>query len=185
MASRKETTPLGAERREKLRAAIAYKVYEFDCHGVEMNHRYSSNAVIPDGTSAPTFKDDAELYHQATTWPGAHLPHVWLERDRKPLSTLDLTGKGRFTLITSIGGEAWVNAAIEVTAKSRVDIDTVTIGPGCDVEDPFGDWARTREIDDDGCLLVRPDMFICFRAKSTSKSANTDLAKAVSTIMGH
>ena len=66
MESRKEATPLGAERRHKLREAIAYKVYEFDCHGVEMNHRYVSTAVASDGTPAPIFKEDAELFSQAT-----------------------------------------------------------------------------------------------------------------------
>jgi 2,4-dichlorophenol 6-monooxygenase len=185
MESRKEATPSGAERREKLRAAIAYKVYEFDCHGVEMNHRYQSNAVMSDGTAQPAFKDDSELYYQATTWPGAHIPHVWLEKDRKALSTIDLCGKGKFTLLTSIGGDAWVKAAQDYAKKTGVDINTLTIGPGCDVEDPFGDWARVSEIADDGCLLVRPDMFIGFRAQKMSKSAAKDLAAAMSHILGN
>jgi 2,4-dichlorophenol 6-monooxygenase len=185
MESRKEATPLGAERREKLRAAIAYKVYEFDCHGVEMNHRYQSNAVVGDGTVQPAFKEDAELYYQATTWPGAHIPHVWLEKDSKQLSTIDLCGKGKLTLLTSIGGDAWVKAARDFTLKTGVEINAITIGPGCDIEDPFGDWARVREIADDGCLLVRPDGFICFRAAKTSKSAAKDIADAMNSILGN
>ncbi len=182
MESRKKATPLGAERRAKLREAIAYKVYEFDCHGVEMNHRYASPAVVPDGTPEPPFMEDAELYHQATTWPGAHLPHVWLEKNRKALSTLDLAGQGRFTLITSIGGEAWIKAAKEMAG---VEIETVTIGPACDAEDPFGDWARMKEILDDGCLLVRPDMVVAFRAHTLPKSAAQDLKAAVARILGN
>ena len=184
MAARKEATPLGQERREKLRQAIAYKVYEFDCHGVEMNHRYASDAVVSDGTPDPGFAEDAELYATATTWPGAHLPHVWLERERKAISTLDLAGQGRFTLITGIGGEVWVEAAAEVSARTGVEIATVTIGPGQDVEDPFGDWARMREIADDGCLLVRPDMFIAFRANAAARTAAAELHRAVAQILG-
>ena len=49
MESRKAATPLGEERRKKLREAIAYKIYEFDAHGVEMNQRYRSTAIRPDG----------------------------------------------------------------------------------------------------------------------------------------
>jgi 2,4-dichlorophenol 6-monooxygenase len=185
MEARKEATPLGAERRKKLREAIAYKVYEFDCHGVEMNTRYTSDAVVADGSADPGFPENAELTYQATTFPGAHLPHVWLEKDRKPLAVLDLCGKGRFTLLTSIGGEAWVKAAQDYTAKTGVEIATSTIGPGCDVEDPFGDWARVREIDDDGCLLVRPDMYIAFRSQGASKTATKDLAAAMAKPLGH
>ncbi len=183
MESRKQATPLGAERRAKLREAIAYKVYEFDTHGVEMNQRYESEAIVSDGTPPAPFKEDAELYHQPTTRPGAHLPHVWLERDRKRLSTLDLVGKGRFTLLTSIGGTGWIAAANELHTFG-VPIATVTIGPGCDVEDPFGDWARAREIGDAGCLLVRPDMFIAFRAKTASENAASELHAAMDLILG-
>ena len=184
MESRMEATALGAERRKKLREAIAYKVYEFDCHGVEMNTRYTSAAVVPDGSPDPGFKEDAELNYQPSTFPGAHLPHVWLEKDRKAIAVLDLCGKGRFTLLTSIGGEAWVKAAKDVSEKTDVEIAAVTIGPGCDVEDPFGDWARAREIGDDGCLLVRPDMYIAFRSHSASKSASKTLAAIISGILG-
>jgi 2,4-dichlorophenol 6-monooxygenase len=185
MEARKEATPLGAQRREKLRAAIAYKVYEFDCHGVEMNHRYKSKAVVTDGTPMPKFKKDAELYHQATSWPGSHVPHVWLEKDSKKLATVDLCGNGKFTLLTSIGGEAWVNAAKDYSRKTGLDINTITIGPGCDIEDPFGDWARAREIEDNGCLLVRPDMCVGFRAKTLSKNPGASLHDALNQILGH
>ena len=184
MESRKEATPLGAERRKKLREAIAYKIYEFDCHGVEMNHRYVSAAVAPDGTPEPPFMEDAELYSQATTWPGAHLPHVWLEKNRKQVSTLDVCGKGRFTLLTSIGGDVWKPAAAEAKAKLAIDLDVVTIGPGCDYEDHFGEWARVREIEDNGCLVVRPDMFVGFRARTATDSAAADLMAALTQILG-
>lgn len=185
MESRKEATVLGATRREKLREAIAFKKYEFDCHGVEMNHRYKSKAVVSDGTPMPKFKKDAELYHQATSWPGAHVPHVWLEKNNTQLATVDLCGKGKFTLLTSIGGEAWLKAAKEFSKKTGVEINALTIGPGCDIEDPFGDWARMREIDDNGCLLIRPDMVVGFRAKAMPKNPSTALNDALNQILGH
>ena len=112
MASCDDNNPAAAEQREALRKAIAFKSYEFNCHGVEMNQRYESSAIVPDGAAEPEWKRDRELYYQASTRPGAHLPHVWLfDKDNREVSTLDLAGKGRFTVFTGIGGEAWADAA--------------------------------------------------------------------------
>ena len=79
MEIRKENSPRGAEARAKLKAAIELKNYEFNAHGVELGHRYRSGAVIADGTPEPEFTRDPELYYHPTTWPGARLPHAWLE----------------------------------------------------------------------------------------------------------
>ena len=105
MQSRKEDTDVAKERRKALREAIAFKVYEFDAHGVDMNQRYDSDAIDTGGEKRPPFAENAELVYQHTTFPGARLPHAWLEKDRTRVSTLDLVGHGRFTLLTGIGGE--------------------------------------------------------------------------------
>ncbi len=184
LASLKDNTPTARERREALRKAIAFKNYEFNCHGVEMNHRYRSNAVLPDGTPEPEWKRDAELYYQPTTWPGARLPHVWLNRGAEKVSSLDLTGKGKFTLLTGIGGEGWVDAAKALSAETGVPIATYVIGPGRDLEDIFGDWALAREIEEDGCILVRPDMHVAFRHQAASPDARNILSTALTTLLG-
>ena len=80
MEARHQDTPAAEKQRAALRAAIAFKKFEFDCHGVEMNQRYGSGAVLTDGQPDPGFARDAELHYQPTTWPGARLPHVWLFR---------------------------------------------------------------------------------------------------------
>ena len=64
MDARVDPTPEGEARRAALREAIAYKKYEFDCHGVEMNQRYRSAAVVPDGSPEPEWAKDAELHYQ-------------------------------------------------------------------------------------------------------------------------
>lgn len=184
MEARKENTPKAAEQREKLRKALAFKSYEFNCHGVEMNQRYASSAVVPDGTAEPEWARDRELYYQATTWPGARLPHLWLERAGAKVSTLDITGKGRFTLLTGIGGEAWVSAANELSVRLMVPIVPFVIGPDRDLIDLFGDWAALREIDEDGCVLVRPDQHVAFRARKASANVLSELAAALTQILG-
>ncbi len=171
LASLKDDTDVARGRREALRKAIEFKNYEFNCHGVEMNQRYDDGAVVADGTPVPEWKRDKELYYQASSRPGARLPHVWLNRGGDRISSLDLTGKGRFALLTGIGGEGWAKAAAAISAETGVPIDVTVIGPGRDVEDIFGDWARASEIEEAGCLLVRPDMHVGFRHKQKSKDA--------------
>jgi 2,4-dichlorophenol 6-monooxygenase len=169
----------GEAQREALRKAIAFKKYEFDCHGVEMNQRYRSSAVVTDGQPEPAFEKDRELHYAPTTWPGARLPHVWVfDKNGAQRSTLDLTGHGKFTLLTGIGGEAWVEAAKGLDIVARV------IGPRRDYEDHTGDWARAREITDSGCLLVRPDHHVAWRAPVLTADPRADLARAVKAILG-
>src|SRR4029077_20263576 len=62
--ARKAATAEGKARRRKVYEAIAYKSYEFNCHGVELNQRYASSAVVPDGTAEPEYRRDPELYYQ-------------------------------------------------------------------------------------------------------------------------
>src|SRR5437879_8485514 len=115
MKASNEKTPSRTEQREKLRKAIEHKNYEFNCHGVELNQHYRSAAVVSDGTHEPAHTRDPELYYQPTTSPGARLPHCSLLYAGRTVSTLDLAGKGRFALFTCIGGEAWPEAAPDVS----------------------------------------------------------------------
>src|SRR5215813_352011 len=97
MDSRKLPGADPEKRRALLREAIDFKNYEFNTHGVELNQRYTSDAIVQDGKPAPDNPRDNELYHHATTWPGAKLPHAWVTRGPSRVSTLDLGGQGRFT----------------------------------------------------------------------------------------
>ncbi|SEE31234.1 2,4-dichlorophenol 6-monooxygenase [Rhizobiales bacterium GAS191] len=183
--ARKAATPKSKARRKKLYQAIAQKSFEFNCHGVEMNQRYASGAVASDGTPEPECRRDRELYYHATTWPGAHLPHVWLEHGGARKSTLDLAGKGRFTLLTGIGGEGWKTAAAAVMAAYRVPVDVVTIGPaGCDALDIYADWYRQSEVEEDGCVLVRPDMYVGWRAHEAMSNASDVLVGVFGRLLG-
>jgi 2,4-dichlorophenol 6-monooxygenase len=183
MQARKDDTAGAREQRQKLREAIAFKVYEFDAHGVEMNQRYTSNAVVMAEDDSHAFAEDPELIYQPTTTPGARLPHVWLVRDRQNFSSLDLAGRGRFTLLTGIGGEGWRKAAADASARLGVPVNVVNVGAGCDYEDPFGDWARASGVADDGAVLVRPDQFVAWRAKTRAGDPSALLQAALKTIL--
>ena len=72
---------------------------------MELNQRYVSDAVIPEPGAHRRSGTGPQLYLQATTRPGAKLPHAWLVGpDGRRVSTLDVTGKGKFTLVTGLPG---------------------------------------------------------------------------------
>jgi len=178
-------TPEAAAQREAIRKAIAFKKYEFDAHGIEMNQRYHSNAIVTDGQIEPAFALDADLHYQSTTWPGARLLHVWLYRydNGAEVSTLDLCGHGRFSLLTGLGGEGWAEAARALASELGIDIETHVIGPRQTYVDHSGEWARLSEIRDDGCLLVRPDHHIAWRSTAKSSDPKADLARVFAAIL--
>ncbi len=185
MEARCHPGPEGEAQRSAIRDAIAFKKYEFDAHGVEMNQRYSSGAVVHDDQPAPGFDRDPELHYQPTTWPGARLPHVWVfDHDTgEKISTLDLCGRGRFTLLTGIGGEAWASAATQAGHALGIDITTHIIGPRQPYVDHVGDWARASEISDTGCILVRPDHHVAWRAAEMTADPEAELMRVLNTVL--
>ena len=177
-------TPGGVMRRAALRASIHQKIYEYQTRGIELNQFYRSRAILDEGQQPPNSDLDAELFHLPTTAPGAHLPHAWVQRDGHSLSTVDLIGKGRFTLLTGIGGDAWFAAANAVTARFGVDIVAFAIGPGRAITDLYFEWAERREIAEDGCLLVRPDGHVAWRCHSLAADAAGTLTEVLASVLG-
>ena len=79
--------------------------------------------------------------------------------DGHKVSTLDITGRGLFTLVTGLAGAAWREAA------EKLDLPwlrTVVVGaPGA--HDAYFAWHRAREVEEAGCVLVRPDGYVAWR----------------------
>jgi len=184
MDARCDTTPEAEAQRAALNEAIAFKKYEFDAHGIEMNQRYASSAIVTDGQIEPDFTLDAVLHYQPTTWPGARIPHAWLfDRSGAKHSTLDLAGNGTFTLFTGPGGKSWADAAVTVGARMGVDIRSHVIGPRQDYVDHTGGWARAREVGDAGCVLTRPDQHVCWRHDTISNDPEAELTRVLSAVL--
>jgi 2,4-dichlorophenol 6-monooxygenase len=179
-------TQEGIEAREALKEALELKNYEFNAHGVELNQRYASAAVIPEpGAGEEVWRRDRQLYLQASTRPGAKLPHAWLVgANGRRISTLDVTGKGRFSLLTGLAGQAWVSAARELDLPY---LRTVVVGER-DTADPYCAWQRVREIHEAGALLVRPDGYIAWRQSAAvwdAEEAREQLGAALRTVLGN
>ncbi len=177
-------TPRGRERRQELARAVELQNYQFNCNGVELGQVYASSAVLQDGSERPQPVRDPELYYQPTTFPGATIPHAWLQVNDRKVSTLDVVGHGAFTVLTGIGGQRWKDAARKLGAEFGVAVNAVGIGNGLDALDVYGAWAQRREIEEDGCLLVRPDRFVAFRARTLAGDPEQQLRQALTQILG-
>jgi 2,4-dichlorophenol 6-monooxygenase len=181
---RKANTPRGAAKRAALVKAMELKNYEFNAHGVELGQFYESAAIVPDGSARPEPDRDPELYYQPSTVPGSRLPHVWVGDSTRKLSTLDLAPFTRFTLLTGIAGEAWAGAACKVGHDLGVTLEAVVIGPGREVTDIYYDWARIREVAEEGAILVRPDKHIGWRSMGLPEDPERSLREAMSSLLG-
>ena len=178
-----DDTPEGVVKRAALREALELKDYEFNALGVELGQRYDSTAVVKDGTAEPAYTRDPELYYHATTWPGARLPHCWLGDKGRQASTHDLAGKGGFTLLTGVTGRPWVEAAHKAAAELGIDVRAYVIGPKADYADLYDDWARLREVAEDGCVLVRPDAHIAWRSHDGADDPAAELTQALRSVL--
>jgi len=173
----------GAARRRGIQESMRAKVYELRARGLELNQLYRSVAVIDEEQQPKDTERDLELFARATTCPGAHVPHAWVQRSGHEVSTIDLVGQGRFTLLTGIGGEDWISAAHAVGERFGLTLAAIKIGTGCEVTDLHHEWAERREIEENGCLLVRPDAHIAWRRMSTDTDPEGALTDAIAQIL--
>lgn len=176
----------GKERRKMFQRDIEHTSTEYHGLGVEMNQRYVSEAVYQQDETGPApLPEDKIKYHLATTYPGCRLPHAWLNSriPGKLTSTIDLAGHGHFCLITGASGQAWKHAAQEVSKRTGIEIGSYTIGWKQDFEDVYFDWAKRQEVEEDGCVLVRPDRVVAWRSHVMIPDCASKLEKVVKAVL--
>ena len=124
--------------------------------GAELGYRYAGSPVICDEPGGP--QPNIEAY-EPTTWPGARLPHVWIEPGK--LSVHDRIGDG-FTLLR-LGREkadaAGLQKALAAFGASLtlLDIDSDTV----------------RRVYGYDYLLTRPDLHVVWRGNVLPSNADS------------
>ena len=150
--------------------------------GMELGFHYDSAAVIPDGTEPPPIADPVIDYVPCGR-PGHRAPHVWLERDGRRCSTLDLFGPG-FTLLAGSRGESWIAAASETAQRLGVRVDAHAIGARGGWMDIDGTFGQRYGIEATGAVLVRPDGHVAFRVQRPTADPTHELSDALAHVLG-
>jgi hypothetical protein len=178
-------------KREALRQAIENTEDEVQALGIQMNQIYDPNATsavkVETGDRAPDFsKENSTRNILLSTFPGYHLPHVWLAKDTLSprVSTLDLSGCGSFTLFTGVGGEECIRAGNAISSAGGVKINGHSVGFGCEYMDCYRDWFKVRGVDESGVVLVRPDHFVAWRCPTLVDEPETKLRSVLRGILG-
>jgi 2-polyprenyl-6-methoxyphenol hydroxylase-like FAD-dependent oxidoreductase len=145
---------------------------------IEMGYVYRSSAVIPEDAN------DARVHEnprESKGRPGTRAPHVWLERGGRQISTLDLLGKN-FALLGGAESNAWCECGKQASKKLRIELDVHRVGAD-GLTDPTSGFLSAFGIDPTGTVLVRPDGFVAWRAKTGEGASAEEMESALSTIL--
>jgi 2-polyprenyl-6-methoxyphenol hydroxylase-like FAD-dependent oxidoreductase len=160
----RENSASGAETRKKLAAVADVEQRKSnEMIGAELGYRYVDSPIICNIPGGPEhlFRE----YHP-TTWPGARLPHVWLD-DGTPLQDKI---PGGYTILKLAGAQADVSGLQRAIAARGAPVKVL------DVPD-----RAARDIYGHDLILVRPDMHVVWRGNA----APEDAAKVAAVATGH
>ena len=107
--------------------------------------------------------------------PGSRAPHVWLEHEGRRCSSLDLLGSS-FVLLAAPHGAAWCRAAQPFAGLMSYCV-------GRDLADPAGRFAAACDLSSTGAVLIRPDGFVGWRARTIAHDPSSALADAMGTLL--
>jgi putative polyketide hydroxylase len=148
-----------------------------------VGYRYRSHAILSeDGAEAEqgeiVLLDREELNGQ----PGTRVPHLWLERQGRRISTLDLLD-GRFVLLTGPAGKSWREAAPRAAAFLGIELAAYRVGSDGDLVDLENSAPRKMGLLAEGAVLVRPDGFVAWRTDTQPPSPEPRLVQVLSSIL--
>jgi putative polyketide hydroxylase len=135
---------------------------EVDHERVVFGYRYQSSAILAEASDeCAEWLDDPR---QPSGCPGTRAPHVVLERDGEPLSTLDLFGH-HFVLLTGSESASWQIAAHQAAECLKIELAIYQIGGNAGLVDKQQRFHHAYGILPRGAVLVRPDGYIAWRAR--------------------
>jgi 2-polyprenyl-6-methoxyphenol hydroxylase-like FAD-dependent oxidoreductase len=145
----RDATPDGQATRENLaRVADVEQRKTNEMIGAELGYRYVGSPIICEEPGGPE-----HLFREyvPTTWPGARLPHVWMDEGR---SVHDAIGDG-YTLLR-LGRSRADTSGLEAAMRAvRAPFDVLTI-----------DQAAPRDVYGYDLILLRPDLHVVWRGNA-------------------
>ena len=151
----RDNTPEGAKTRADLVAVAEYEQSKGNrMTGAELGYRYEGSPLIADEPGGP---EHDFMNYTPTTWPGARLPHVWLD-NRRPLQ--DRISRIGYTLLCLGRSQADTSGLTKAFKALHAPFQILTITD-----------ERPREIYGYDLLLLRPDMHIAWRGNAPPDDA--------------
>ncbi|HKV06153.1 MAG TPA: FAD-dependent monooxygenase [Candidatus Acidoferrales bacterium] len=145
---------------------------------IELGYCYQSAAVLPDAEGAvPSHENPRESRGR----PGTRAPHLYLNRGGEQISTLDLFDRN-FALLAGPEGSAWRESARAAANQLGIEIDLHQIGSE-GLTDTNGGFAPAYGISPTGAVLVRPDGFVAWRAKTGERASAATMKNVLATVL--
>jgi putative polyketide hydroxylase len=145
---------------------------------IELGYLYRSPAIVSEDASDRGHEDPRESCGR----PGARACHLWLEKDGRPISTIDLFSRA-FVLLAAPDGAGWAEAAGSV-ARGFAGLELEAHVIGCDgLSDREGRFAPGYGLSASGAVLVRPDGFVAWRAATMPDDPVRALSSALTSIL--
>lgn len=160
----RDATPEGQATRDNLaRIASVEQRKTNEMIGAELGYRYVGSPIIWDEAGGPE-----HLFREyvPTTWPGARLPHVWLEAGR---SIHDVIGDG-YTLLR-----------LGRSTADTSDLERAMRATGAPFDVLTADTHAPRDVYGYDLILIRPDLHIVWRGQA----APSDPAQLAALATGH
>ncbi len=146
----REQSPAGQQSRDILKMVANVEQRKTnEMVGAELGYRYVDSPVIMDIPGGPEhlFRE-----YQPSTWPGARLPHVWLDDGTAMQDRIPVEG---YTLLR-LGGTQTPTEPLEMALESHGPPVTVL-----DIPDRV-----VREVYGHDLVLLRPDMHVIWRGNT-------------------
>ncbi len=151
-----DDTPAGLQTRTSLAAVADVEQRKSnEMIGAELGYRYVNSPVIAEVPGGP---EHLFRTYEPTTWPGARLPHIWLDdgtaiQDRIPTTGFAILRLGKTTADTSALVEALRSYGAPVTVL--------------DIPDQIA-----RDVYGYALLLLRPDMHVVWRGQAAPDASD-------------
>ena len=151
----RDDTPAGKRTRDTLAAVADVEQRKTnEMIGAELGYRYVNSPVICDIPGGP---EHLFRTYEPTTWPGARLPHVWLDDGTAMQDRIPVQG---FTILRLGGTKADATALAKAIAAHGAPVTVL------DVPDQIA-----RDIYGYDLLLLRPDLHVVWRGHEPPENA--------------
>ena len=164
---------------EQLKMKLHEQSDNLNYSGLDLGFIYHSRTIISESNQILSLTPSEYV---PTTLPGSRAPHVYLTKNGKTISTLDLFEKD-FVLLIGSEGEHWRSVASELNKTFPFPLIVYRVAVDGELVDSGNTWHRIYEITTQGAVLVRPDGHVAWRSITIPDNPKHELEVYLNTIV--